>query len=54
MHTMRKDQGHSRVVGDELRLFDSGPDSWKMLAGRAGIALIRDGKVIANIVSMMN
>jgi hypothetical protein len=40
--------------GDELRLFESPPDSWRALAGRAGIALVRDGQVVAYIISIMN
>lgn len=40
--------------GDQLVHFVSSADSWKHLAGRAGIALVRDGKVIAAMVTMMN
>ncbi len=40
--------------GDRLVNFVSPSDSWKHLAGRAGIALVRDGKVIAAFVTMMN
>jgi hypothetical protein len=40
--------------GDRLVRFASPVDSWKNLAGRAGIALVRDGKVIDAFVTMMN
>ena len=40
--------------GDELWTFMSPPDSWKNLAGRAGIALVRDGKPVSILVTFMN
>ena len=40
--------------GDELRAFRSSAASWKHLAGRAGIALVRSGKQVASIVTIMN
>lgn len=40
--------------GDKLVGFTSPIESWQHLAGRAGIALVRDGKVIDAIVTMMN
>lgn len=40
--------------GDKLVRFTSPIESWQHLAGRAGIALVRDGKVIDAIVTMMN
>lgn len=40
--------------GDEIRAFSSPSDSWVALAGRAGYALVREGKAIAGIVTMMN
>jgi hypothetical protein len=40
--------------GDELREFFSSAESWQHLAGRAGIALVRDGEVVSSIVTMMN
>lgn len=39
---------------DELWTFSSPPKSWEDLAGRSGIALVRDKTVIASIVTMMN
>lgn len=39
---------------DQLWEFSSPGPSWKALAGRAGIALVRNGKVIASIVTVMN
>lgn len=40
--------------GDELWTFSSSAESWQNLAGRAGIALVRDKKVIATIVTRLN
>ena len=40
--------------GDELWTFSSPPKSWEDLAGRAGIALVRDGKPVSLLVSAMN
>ena len=42
------------VEGDDIRAFSAPEDYWKNLAGRAGYALVREGKVIASIVTMMN
>ena len=42
------------VEGDDIRACSATADYWKNLAGRAGYALVRDGKVIASIVTMMN
>ncbi len=40
--------------GDELREFCSSPESWQHLAGRAGIALVRAGREVASIVTVLN
>jgi hypothetical protein len=40
--------------GDALWTFDSPGDYWRGLAGRAGIALLRDGRPIDHIVTVMN
>jgi len=40
--------------GDELWTFASSPESWRDLAGRAGIALVRDGQIVERLVTMMN
>jgi len=40
--------------GDELWEFRSPVESWEHLAGRAGIALVRQGEIINFIVTMMN
>ena len=42
------------LPGDEIRMFSSPPESWQHLAGRAGIALVRDGVPIRIIVTRMN
>ncbi len=40
--------------GDELYEFGSSDESWKNLAGREGIALVRKGEIVADIVTRMN
>jgi hypothetical protein len=40
--------------GDELWTFTSPPETWRILAGRAGIALVRDGEIVRFIVRLMN
>lgn len=42
------------LTGDILQEFKSPPDTWERLAGRQGFALVRDGKVIDTIVTMLN
>ena len=39
---------------DELWEFSSPGQSWKNLCGRAGVALVRDGRPIAHVVTVMN
>lgn len=40
--------------GDEIREFRSPPDSWAQRAGRAGVVHLRDGKVLAKLIRLMN
>ena len=42
------------LPGDELWSYSSPPETWKHMMGRRGIALIRDGKTIAEILTLMN
>ncbi len=42
------------LPSDELWTFSSPADSWRDLAGRAGIALVRNGVPIRTIVTVMN
>ena len=42
------------LPGDEVWYFESGPESWRQLAGREGYALVRDGDVIEALVTGMN
>jgi hypothetical protein len=42
------------LEGDEIWSFTSPPDTWRNLFGRAGIVLIRDDRVVAHIVTLMN
>ena len=39
---------------DELWEFSSPADHWENLAGQAGVALIREGRSIAHVITMMN
>jgi hypothetical protein len=40
--------------GDELVMFASPPESWRKLYGRAGVALLRNGKLVDSITTVMN
>jgi hypothetical protein len=40
--------------GDELYKFTSPRETWANLAGRAGIALVRQGEVIATMITRMS
>ena len=42
------------MEGDELWEFSTSPESWRALAGSAGIALVRDGQVIVSILTKMS
>jgi hypothetical protein len=42
------------IKGDELWEFSSPPETWRMLLGRAGIALVRKGKIIGALVTKRN
>lgn len=39
---------------DELRSFSSSTKSWQRLAGRSGIALVRNGRPIGHVITLMN
>lgn len=41
-------------TGDQLYRFRSPPETWANMAGRAGIALVRDGRVIDTLVTSLN
>lgn len=40
--------------GDELWLFCSPPESWAALAGRSGVAVVREGRIISSALTLMN
>jgi hypothetical protein len=40
--------------GDELYRFSSPPEAWEHLAGRAGVAIVRNGEVIHQRTNLMN
>ena len=40
--------------GDELYRFRSPPKTWANMAWRAGIALVRNGKVVASLITALN
>lgn len=39
---------------DELWEFSSSVESWRALAGRRGICLVRDGRIVDSIITMMS
>jgi hypothetical protein len=39
---------------DELWRFCSPPESWQYLAGRAGVALVRNRTIVSAIVTLLN
>jgi hypothetical protein len=39
---------------DELWRFSSPPETWQMMMGRGGIALVRDGRAISFIETIMH
>jgi hypothetical protein len=49
-------RGHfaQMAPGDEIWKFSSSPESWACLAGRAGIALVRDGKIVDSITLVVS
>jgi hypothetical protein len=56
---VRKNEYTGKLVslmlpGDELWSYSSPPETWQHLMGRAGVALIRDGKPISEIMTRMN
>jgi len=40
--------------GDEIFAFFSSPESWQVLCGRGGFALVRAGKVVREVVIILN
>ncbi len=42
------------LEGDELWEFSSPPETWENMMGRAGIALIRDGRIVDWIITVVN
>jgi len=42
------------IEGDELWEFTSPADTWQNLCGRQGIAIVRNGEVLSNLVTEMN
>jgi hypothetical protein len=40
--------------GDEIRAFSSPPETWRLMMGRAGIAIVRNGRAVTSLMTMMN
>jgi hypothetical protein len=40
--------------GDVLWTYTSSDSSWRALAGRAGVIIVRDGAVVRNVVGVLN
>jgi hypothetical protein len=53
-HYMWRAVREMMIDGDELWDYRSSPESWANLAGRAGIALVRQGRVIACFTTCLN
>ena len=43
-----------REEGDELWEFNSPPDTWANLCGRAGVCLVQDGWIVDAVITKMN
>lgn len=54
LHGAWRELVDSMEEGDELWTFTTSPESWKYLAGRSGIALVRQGEVVSTLVTVMN
>jgi hypothetical protein len=39
---------------DELWEFSSPPPTWERLAGRRGLCLLRNGRIVASLITLMN
>ncbi len=46
--------GVSWMEGDQVWSFSSPEDSWRALAGRKGLALVRDGRIVGDYLTVMN
>lgn len=53
-HREWEDLKAAMVPGDEIWTFASPPESWRDLAGRAGVALVRNGVPVKVIITAMN
>ncbi len=42
------------LAGDEIWSFSSPAEYWRHLGGRAGVALVRNGRLVAHVVTDMN
>jgi hypothetical protein len=41
-------------LGDQLHDFLSPPETWQLMAGRAGYAIVRDGKVVDAFITILS
>ena len=53
-HQEWEDLKAAMLPGDEIWTFASSPESWRDLAGRAGVALVRNGVPIKVVTTAMN
>lgn len=53
-HPQWEDLKAAMMPGDEIWTFTSTPESWGDLAGRAGVALVREGIPIKVVITTMN
>ena len=59
LHLSRSERGIVRLnlrmlAGDQIWAFSSPPDTWRALRGREGLALVRNGRSVAHVVTGMN
>jgi hypothetical protein len=40
--------------GDEIKAFSSPLETWRIMIGRAGIAIFRNGRAVTRLITMMN
>ena len=45
---------HDRQAGDRVFFYQSPPETWAALLGRAGFAIVRDGKAISCVDTFIN
>lgn len=42
------------IVGDELWLYSSPDETWRMLSGRCGVCIVRDGEIVNGQLAVLS